>query len=244
MKEGTGNHFPLRKLKALRKADFMRIQTEQRRLSRYDKPPHKWHIFYPEDKFILVWSVANSLILLLTCIMTPFTLAFSDMEEVDKNPVFKTINMTIDIYFTIDIFINMNTAYENHEYQLIDSRCKIFWNYCKSWLIIDILSVLPLELFLAETVDDSGGSMINVNQFVRITRISKLYKLVKITKLVRIIKIFKNKKKLEQKLKHTVKNGAAIDRLMFFIMIVFLMVHIMSCLWIFIASTTLDKNWI
>lgn len=107
-----------------------------------------------------------------------------------------------------------------------------------------MLSVFPMEWFIYETVDENNSSMINVNQFVRITRISKLYKLVKITKLIRIIKIVKNKKKLEQKLKHVVKNGAALDRLMFFILIVFLMVHIMSCLWIFIASTAVDKNWI
>lgn len=76
-----------------------------------------------------------------------------------------------------------------------------------------------------------------MNQFVRIARISKLYKLVKITKLIKIIKVIKNKKKLEQKFNQMVKSGAAYDRLLFFLLIVFLMSHFMACLWVFIASS-------
>lgn len=94
---------------------------------------------------------------------------------------------------------------------------------------------------------DSSSSMINVNQFVRIARISKLYKLVKITKLIKVLKIIKNKKKLEQKFNQVVKSGAAYDRFLFFILIVFLMSHLMSCMWIYIAINLSDEvstNWI
>jgi hypothetical protein len=81
----------------------------------------------------------------MVCILTPFTLAFSDWDEVDKNKTFILVNNSIDIYFTVDIIINMNTAFENSQHQMVDSRCPIFCNYLKSWLIIDLLSVFPLE---------------------------------------------------------------------------------------------------
>lgn len=70
-------------------------------------------------------------------------------------------------------------------------------------------------------------------------RISKLYKLVKVTKLFRLVKVLKQKKKIEKKVSSIMKNGAAFDRLMFFILILVLMSHFMACIWI---SVGLDSN--
>lgn len=88
--------------------------------------------------------------LLTTTILTPFTLAFSDWDEIDQNMILNIMNNSIDIYFTMDILLNLNTAYENTQFQMIDNRCSIFCNYLKSWLIIDILSVFPIEWLLVE----------------------------------------------------------------------------------------------
>ena len=78
-------------------------------------------LFYPTDTIkVMVWDLLISVILLLTCFVTPFNLAFT--EEVDKVVWYVTVNYAIDFLFLIDIFINFNTAYQNELYETIDDR--------------------------------------------------------------------------------------------------------------------------
>lgn len=94
----------------------------------------------------MFWDVAHSIILLLTCVLTPFNVAFADSEILINSIFYQGLNDSIDIFFLIDIFINMNTAMVNDENSVvIDNRCKIFIGYLKSWLLIDIISILPIE---------------------------------------------------------------------------------------------------
>ena len=66
-------------------------------------------LIYPMDPCKqMFWDVIMSLMLLITCTMTPFTLAFSD--ELDKIKWYGIMNYTIDSFFLVDIFVNFNTA--------------------------------------------------------------------------------------------------------------------------------------
>jgi hypothetical protein len=90
--------------------------------------------------------------------------------------------------------------------------------------------------------DDTGNN--NVNGVVRMTKISKLYKLVKITRLIRMMKLMKNKKKLVKKMNNIVQVGAAFERLTFFLLLLFLIVHFIGCLWILQARFNEEDSWI
>jgi hypothetical protein len=212
----------------------------------------KCHIFYPDKKFRIFWDVIHSIILLLTCVLTPFNVAFMDNEELKSSLYYGFVNEFIDYFFLVDILVNCNTALIIEEKSLvIDNRCKIFISYLKSWLIIDIMSILPFETIIGffndETAEDENA-VGNINQFVRITRISRLYKLAKITKLIRIFKLMKSRKKISERINQVVKHGAAIDRLLFFILILLLCSHGVGCMWIYLAETFRDEddnsNWI
>ena len=81
----------------------------------------KQFLFYPTDTLkVMVWDLLISVILLLTCYITPFNLAFS--EEVDTVSWYMILNYSIDALFLIDIWINFNTAYQNELYETIDDR--------------------------------------------------------------------------------------------------------------------------
>lgn len=159
----------------------------------------------------------------------------------------------IDIFFLLDIFVNLNTALMDESFTtVIHTRWQIFVSYLKSWLIIDIVSILPFEYILTKINDaelDLNSTTLNVNQFVRITRISRLYKLVKITKLIRIVKLMKSRKRITERINQVVKHGAAIDRLLFFVLMLLLCSHIVGCIWIYIGETLREEgdhasNWI
>jgi hypothetical protein len=105
--------------------------------------------------------------LLVTCVLTPFNVAFMDNQSLRDSSVFKNMNLIIDFFFMADIIVNCNTALELEETSVvIDERCKIFVAYLKSWLLIDIISILPFEVIIAYFSEDGEileSSAINVN---------------------------------------------------------------------------------
>lgn len=63
-----------------------------------------------------------------------------------------------DILFLADIFIRMNTSYEvGRRRRLQTSRLAILRNYAMSWLVLDVISSIPVDLIaLALTRDDTS----------------------------------------------------------------------------------------
>lgn len=146
--------------------------------------------------------------------------------------------LTIDILFLVDLISNFTVALQDDDFNIIDDRKVICYQYLKGWFVIDLVAILPLDQILSS----------DVNQFVRIARVGKLWKLIKITRLLRLIKAFHYQEKLITKLKNTFNLGRGLEKFAFFILLFFLICHLMSCLWIFTAdiSTTDDAeiNWI
>ena len=61
-------------------------------------------LIYPNDKFkIMFWDILISLCLLITCIMIPFNMAFSD--EMDAMTWYNVLLMIVDGFFVGDLFV-------------------------------------------------------------------------------------------------------------------------------------------
>ena len=66
-------------------------------------------MIYPNDTWkIIGWDLMISVILLITCVTTPFDLAFAN--EVDANMNYNIYRYCIDFIFFLDILINFNCA--------------------------------------------------------------------------------------------------------------------------------------
>ena len=150
-------------------------------------------------------------------------------------------NYSIDIFFALDILMNFNTATVDEHFNITDDRLEIALNYFKGWFLIDFLSIIPFELMTAIVEEDDGPNSAKINQIVRITRVSKLYKLAKVVKLLRLFKWVKRRREITQKVMAIVRTGAAIDRVVFFVMMLLLMCHFVGCIWIFIGKN-IDPN--
>jgi len=195
-------------------------------------------MLYPSDRITVAWEISGSIILLGTCILTPFTLAFN--EELDQIPWYTNLNYAIDIFFFFDIIINFNMAQMNDQYVVLSNRKEISCLYLQSWFLIDLLSIIPFELvvhLLKKTAEGGGeDNDIMVNKFARVARVSKLYKLVKITRLIKIMKMGKYKKKIGNRVTSIIKFGAAFERLLFFLLTLLLVCHLIGCMWIYVAK--------
>ena len=93
----------------------------------------------------------------------------------------KIINYVIDSLFLIDIIVIFNTAYLDEDLVLIEDRNEISCNYLRGWFFIDLLAIIPFDVF-------AGGSS-NANGMVRLTRLGRMHKIIKLLRLLRVLKL-------------------------------------------------------
>lgn len=191
----------------------------------------KW-ILYPEDRLKNYWNLFMTLILLIVCVTTPLDIAFSDVNEDNK---FGYSNV-IDILFLCDMIVIFNSAYYSKDMDIIDDRKTISKSYLTGWFTLDLLAIIPFDLIFSQSSSNS-----QFNSLVRVARFGRLQKLVKLTRLLRVLKIFKEHNKLQKFLTDFLSIGLGFQRLFFFIMIFLLLLHIVSCLWLIVASLYADE---
>ena len=134
------------------------------------------------------WDLWLTVLLIVTCIITPYRIAFEAKEgSNEKRSVI--VNNIIDVFFLFDMIFSFTTAYTDEDFRVIDDRATIAKGYLKSWFLIDLLAILPFELIRR------GGGGSGMNDVVRLARIGRLYKLIKLTKLMRVFKIVKDRSK-------------------------------------------------
>jgi len=92
------------------------------------------------------------------------------------------IDYIVDFIFLLDIICTFNMAYYNSEYVLIDKRKTIACKYAKSWLIIDVLAIVPFGLFLKM---DSLVALIKFSKVTKLTKLSRMFKLIRLMKVVK-----------------------------------------------------------
>ena len=156
--------------------------------------------------------------------MTPYELAFMDKTKDSWSDFF------LDVFLWLDIIINFFSAYTDSEENLVKNHKKIVLTYLKTWFIVDLVSVLPINQM-------TSGSF-TYNKITRISRLPKLYRLIKLTKLLRMTKMTTkgNVNKVTKFFLEKLKINANIERLIFFVLTFLLLNHLCACFWYFMAK--------
>ena len=131
-----------------------------------------------------------TLILLVSCILTPIEIAFSDHITAEKGISFQSyFELFMDALFFIDVLLTFNTAIlDDTNWTIQDNRKIIAISYLKSWFVVDILSCFPFGL-----LNHGGSSSMSSEDASHIQTLAKAYKFIKLIKLTRIMKIMKDK---------------------------------------------------
>ena len=79
----------------------------------------------PQDKCLAIWNIFIAVVLLWSCMCTPFQLALVD----EVSAQWATVNYTVDFIFLFEIIINFNTAFYDDDYNLILDRGQIACHY-------------------------------------------------------------------------------------------------------------------
>jgi hypothetical protein len=191
---------------------------------------------YPDGKFSTLWDLFITLLVILSCIIAPYMMAFSDGDNTTSGLFY--LDSTINILFAIDIVLRFFTAYiDDDSLELRDAKVDIAMDYVKGWFFIDLISVIPFDLIFSYS---------NVNRITRFSRLGRISKIVRMIKMVRLLKIAKVHSKLMKNFQQVVQIAGGLERLVFLLLIFLILIHVIACLWIFIAKFDegSKENWI
>ena len=145
------------------------------------------YVFSPQGTFYTLWLSFVSLILLYLAIGDPYISSFLDLNE---NSSLKSLDVVIDFTFIIDLFVTLNLAFYDEDGNMITHRKRIFRNYMKGWMIIDISSSIPFGLI--GVLIGSSSDTDNLIRMVRLRNIPKLFRLAKLVKMLTNFSMFED----------------------------------------------------
>lgn len=105
----------------------------------------KWYIIYPENSYKNGWDLFIGLILIVSCTVTPYHIAFYKYD--DPLGAWEVINVIFDITFAVDIIASFVSSYYDEDFYVVDDLKIISCNYLRTWFIIDIVAIFPFDIF-------------------------------------------------------------------------------------------------
>ena len=143
----------------------------------------------------------------------------SSASDYVKKKNTSTLDLLVDFFFLIDIFVNFRTTYVNKQDEIVSNGSKIAIHYFKGWFIVDLVAAIPLDLCLQ--LIQGGGLYAKVP-----TTETDIIGLLKTARLLRLVRVCR-------KMDRYSEYGAAI---LFLLMCVFMLIaHWLACIWYFIG---------
>jgi hypothetical protein len=204
---------------------------EKEGLMDLERPPDLWldevnNVLNPRSEAIRKWAIFILILIMLTGIITPFDIAFFEPEF---GGIF-IFNRIVDFIFILDIIINFHLSFTDSKSGLpVVSRTLIRKEYMRVWFWVDLLGVIPFDLFSILGLD--SALTLQARQLVRLLRLAKLLRLFRAN---RIIATFETEYSINYDLISLTK----------FALIVVFIVHMQACgLFIVSAVEAADVNW-
>ena len=102
--------------------------------------------FPPMSAFRVVWDLVQVFLLLYLLILLPVRLSFG--IDVPFNSLGFWFDVSVDVYFLCDIFVNFRTGFYDQRGMLVINQDEITRNYLRSWFLIDVGTCLPISYIM------------------------------------------------------------------------------------------------
>lgn len=170
----------------------------------------------------LAWDAWVCVIILYSVIIVPYRIGFHD-DATDATLIFE---YCVDVMFGIDIMVNFVSQINNEDGVAVTSRKGIAARYLRGWFLIDLLSTIPVDLFVSIFGDGTAAASFKL---LRVLRLARLLKLVRLIKLGRLLD---NMEELQDML----TLNPALVRLFKLLLEIMFLGHLLSCFWFYVAT--------
>ncbi|WIA23100.1 hypothetical protein OEZ86_010005 [Tetradesmus obliquus] len=195
-----------------------------------------WDVLLPTGNIMLGWNIVMLLLLTYLATVLPYAVAFKiDFSDLG-NPL-SILDLTINLIFMCDIWMNFHTAVLGHDGRLISDRHGIASRYLKGWFWFDLLSSFPFEQVLV--FHNSLPSLVMLLKVVRVARIVRMIKLLRLLRIARLTRLPQVMLRLESLI------GRVPLQLMGLFGSAFLLLHWAACIWHYLSwAQDNANNWV
>ncbi len=187
------------------------------------------YFIHPKSYFKYYWDFFIFIIILFTLIFLPLQICFF----INHFSCF-----FIDVIYLIDLISNFFMAYYDKEETLIVNHKTIIIHYIFGWFIVDLISFIPfnsLKYLNILSIDFYCICLLRLIKYFKIFHCSNFYYL-KVLK-----KIFFFNKKVKSCFKNFSFNYKGVINLLKNIFRIIIILHILSCVWIYIKLINLES---
>lgn len=179
---------------------------------------YRWYIIKRGSELRAYWDYIVMTLAIYNCVWTPLTISFDWAQLIDESPALKVIDITVIIFYTIDIIVQFLTSYINITTgDEITKPSYIARKYIKGEFTIDFLATFPFRYFKLANENHAFKLFSASSQLLKVLRIRKLYNV-----------IAKSNQTVETK---------AMTKIAFFSFLLFIYTHIFGCvIWYFFQS--------
>eukprot|EP00927_Polykrikos_kofoidii_P034468 TRINITY_DN2924_c0_g1_i1.p1 TRINITY_DN2924_c0_g1~~TRINITY_DN2924_c0_g1_i1.p1 ORF type:complete len:790 (-),score=128.39 TRINITY_DN2924_c0_g1_i1:16-2349(-) len=135
----------------------------------------------PRCGFLLVWQSLLILLLFYIAVVVVFLISFWNGEE---QPWTRVLSSVIDVTFACDLILNFFIGIEAPDGTIVMDWKLTAKLYLRSWFLVDLVSMVPLEVFLSDDQFASAGGMFKL---LKLSRVSKGLRTLKFCKLPQLM---------------------------------------------------------
>lgn len=161
------------------------------------------------SKFRILWDSLILILIIATCILIPFQLAFQHVV-LERGTI---VLFVLNLFFIIDIVLNFFTSYRYQGVE-VTHRKKTAAYYLKTFFIVDLIANFPFDLLMMGFAD------------VKLQNISivVIFRLFRLLRIVRLSLIFRRWEAMG-------RTNSGVLRISKFFLIVLILIHWISCVW-------------
>jgi len=209
--------------------------ADEEEMSDMDEDEDGSQFIYDFDSFFKkkYWNFIVFLTIILSILIQPFYLAnaYSFDPKLDKKDIL-FVFIFIEIILQIDIFLNFLAPFQNTVKNITVTNSKYtILNYLSGYFLFDFIISLPLDIIY----------------YCTYSAYDNFYYFIKWVSILRIVKLFSkeyNMNFIEKMLKKFLTDIEVI-RASIFVLMFFIFVHVMTCLWITVGYISTDnQSWI
>jgi hypothetical protein len=149
------------------------------------------YMIHPSSTVRKAWDVLVCMLLLYCALALPLYIAFG----VEEHDLLRLLDRMVDCVFMLDVLLNFFTGYTDRGVLIMDQSA-VAAKYCRSWLALDLLSSLPMDLILSprKTMLSGGASdsLLRLHSLVRLLKITRIVRFQRIMQRLQLVLYVKN----------------------------------------------------